>query len=191
MGETSGYEIIIGHGEIKDSGFTTLPESEDIEIPFWNKTKSEEVTLTMNAPEECIYNLTWMSMSNIIKGVLTPKSIIHNRKNDSYIVIWKWGEKTTVKPMPGELSSPYAAFTAALAKLIYGSNSQVNKVVGMTIEPGKRGEKNITLAEKMKVAKEESRRERFSKMVKEMVERREKERTDPQNIINHYLGEGE
>lgn len=125
------------------------------------------------------------------KPIFTPKSIIHNMKDDSYIVIWKSGEKTVVHPMPGELSSPYGAFTAALAKYIFGSNSQVNKVVGMTIEPGKRGEKNITLAEKMKVAKEESRRERFSKMVKEMVEKREKERTDPQNIINHYLGEGE
>lgn len=153
MGEKSEYEIKSGYGEIKDSGFTTLPETEDIEIPFCGKLKSDDVTLTMNVPEECIYDLLWKSMSNTVKIALTPKSIIHNRKNDSYIVIWKWGEKTTVKPMPGELSSPYAAFTAALAKLVFGSNSQVNKIVGMTIEPGKRGEKNLTLAEKIKAAK--------------------------------------
>ena len=153
MGEKSEYEIKWCYDDTISNGLTTLPEPANIKIPFCDKPKSEDVTLTMNATEECIHDLLWKSMSDTIKRVLTPKNIIHNRKNDSYIVIWKWGEKTTVKPMPGELSSPYAAFTAALAKLIYGSNSQVNKIVGMTIEPGKRGEKNLTLTEKIKAAK--------------------------------------
>ena len=70
-----------------------------------------------------------------------PEHIIHNRKTGETIVIWKDGDRTTVKPMEGmsdsEMSS-YTAFCACLAKRIYGNNSQVNRIVEMTVEPEKR-----------------------------------------------------
>ena len=40
-----------------------------------------------------------------------------------------------VRPLLSDRKSPYSAFTAALAKKIYGNNSQVNKIVSMTEEP--------------------------------------------------------
>ena len=123
----------------------------------------DEFSITANVSEEDLIRILWISDKNMIKDLLTPKSIIHNRKDDSYIVIWKWGEKTIVRPMSGELSSPYSAFTAALAQIVFGSNSQVNKIVGMTIEPGKRGEKVLTLGEKVKLAKKEMKRIRREK----------------------------
>lgn len=117
-----------------------------------------EFFITADVSEEDLIHILWDTKKDLVKDLLTPKSIIHNRRDDSYIVIWKWGEKTIVRPMSGELSSPYAAFTAALAQIVFGSNSQVNKVVGMTIEPGKRGEKVLTLGEKVKLAKKEMKR---------------------------------
>lgn len=74
----------------------------------------------------------------VVEREFTPKHIIHNRKTDETIVIWKDGTRTTVKPMMGVPHSPYSAFTAALAKKVYGSNTKVNKIVGMTCEPEKR-----------------------------------------------------
>lgn len=70
--------------------------------------------------------------------VLTPKSIIHNRKTGETIVIWRDGKKTTVTPRPGTEESPYFAFVSALAKKVYGSNSKVNRIVDKTFEPTKR-----------------------------------------------------
>lgn len=122
-----------------------------------------EFFITADVTEEDLIHILWDTKKDLVKDLLTPRSIIHNRKDDSYIVIWKWGEKTIVRPMSGELSSPYAAFTAALAEIIFGSNSQVNKIVGMTIEPGKRGEKVLTLGEKVKLAKKEMKRIRQEK----------------------------
>lgn len=45
------------------------------------------------------------------------------------IVFWKDGTKTVVKTMEGETFNPYHGFTAALAKKIFGSSTQVNKLV--------------------------------------------------------------
>ena len=39
--------------------------------------------------------------------------------------------------MPGTADSTYNAFTAALAKRVYGSNSAVNRLVATVIEPEK------------------------------------------------------
>ena len=132
----------------------TITISKDMMI---NPSK-EFSSFTVSIDEETITNILWETIRITAKKILTPKQIIHNKKDDSYIVIWKWGEKTIVRPMSGELSSPYAAFTAALAQIVLGSNSQVNKVVGMTIEPGKKGEKVLTLGEKVKLAKKEMKR---------------------------------
>lgn len=106
--------------------------------------KQEEVTLSTKMNSTGFYALMWMIEQKMIKDILTPKHIFHNRKTTETIVLWKDGTKTVVKPMEGtpecEMSS-YSAFTAALAKRIFGSNTQVNKIVSMTTEPVKRKEK--------------------------------------------------
>lgn len=106
--------------------------------------KQEEVTLSAKINSTAFYAMMWMVEKKMIKDILTPKHIFHNRKTAETIVIWKDGTKTVVKPMEGtpesEMSS-YTAFTAALAKKLYGSNTQVNKVVSMTKEPVTKTEK--------------------------------------------------
>lgn len=92
----------------------------------------------VDVSEQDFCKLMWDLYGDQIKRTLTPHRIIHNRKTDETIVIWKDDTKTKVKLMEGEKSSPYTAYTAALAKRIYGSNTQVSKIVGMTIEPEKR-----------------------------------------------------
>ena len=72
-----------------------------------------------------------------VDAVYVPSKIIRNRKTGGLIVLWKDGEKTEVKPMPGTEDSVYTAFTAALAKRVYGSNSAVNRLVATVIEPVK------------------------------------------------------
>lgn len=62
-------------------------------------------------------------------AVFTPKHIYINWKTNETIVIWGDGTKTVVKASDDEFFSPYHAFTAALAKKIFGNNTQVNRIV--------------------------------------------------------------
>ncbi len=57
------------------------------------------------------------------------------------VVLWRDGTKTVVERAEGEPDSAYAAFTAALAIKIYGSNSRVRKIVETTEEPQKKKKK--------------------------------------------------
>ena len=68
--------------------------------------------------------------ASVIKGgtiIPQPKRII--RSGEYTTVLWKDGTKTIVKRMPGSEDSDYAAFTAALAKKVYGTNSKVERIV--------------------------------------------------------------
>lgn len=56
------------------------------------------------------------------------------RNGKATIVFWDDGTKTIVKCEDGDRQDPYTAFTAALAKKIYGSNSRVKKIVNKTEE---------------------------------------------------------
>ncbi len=71
----------------------------------------------------------------LLADIYTPEHIIHNWKTDETIVIWKDDMKTKVKLAEDEAPNPYVAFTAALAKRIFGSNSRIKKIVAMTEEP--------------------------------------------------------
>lgn len=57
------------------------------------------------------------------------------------IVFWLDGTKTIVRCKAGTEFNVYHAFTAALAKKIYGSNSQVNKVIKRKMQIQKKGVK--------------------------------------------------
>lgn len=58
---------------------------------------------------------------------LTPKRIIRN--GPATIVFWADDTKTIVKCAPDEEDNAYAAFTAALAIKIFGSNSGLKKLI--------------------------------------------------------------
>ena len=73
---------------------------------------------------------------------ITPEKIF--RCGNATTVIWKDGTKTTVKLMPGAEDSDYGAFTAALAKKIYGGNSKVMKYAGMVQRVKSKAEKKAT-----------------------------------------------
>lgn len=57
----------------------------------------------------------------------TPKRIM--RSGPATIVFWEDGTKTIVKRAPDEPDNEYAAFTAAMAVKIFGSNSKVKKII--------------------------------------------------------------
>lgn len=56
-----------------------------------------------------------------------PECILKN--GPATIVFWKDGTKTIVKRKKGEKEDPYYAFTAALAKKIYGNNSRIKGIL--------------------------------------------------------------
>lgn len=56
-----------------------------------------------------------------------PDKVIKN--GPALVVFWCDGTKTIVKRKKGEKDDLYHAFCAALAKKIYGSNSQIHKMV--------------------------------------------------------------
>lgn len=56
-----------------------------------------------------------------------PKKIIRN--NRTTIVLWEDGTKTIVRCEPHKRYDAYEAFTAALAKKIYGNNTRLKKMI--------------------------------------------------------------
>lgn len=65
------------------------------------------------------------------------------RSGDAMIVFWDDGDKTVVKRAADEKDSDYAAFTAALGKKIYGSNSKLTRFIKSHIEYQEKKENNI------------------------------------------------
>lgn len=75
---------------------------------------------------------------------LIPKKIIHN--GPATIVYWEDGEKTVVKLMEGDTYDEYAAFTAALAKKIFGSTGYAKRwMKDVTVEQKEKETENISL----------------------------------------------
>lgn len=123
---------------------TVTNPTNPVTVPL--STEPVEFTATINdsSSVKAVRRLIMDTLAESTKICYTPEHIFHNRKTAETIVIWKDGSKTIVKPMdgmPDSEMSHYAAFTAALAKKIFGSNTQVNKIVGMTKEPVKRQKK--------------------------------------------------
>jgi hypothetical protein len=78
------------------------------------------------------------------------------RCGDATTVIWKDGTKTTVKLMPGAEDSDYGAFTAALAKKIYGGNGKVMRYAGMVQRVKSKAEKKAERKAKHNAEAEDS-----------------------------------
>lgn len=69
----------------------------------------------------------------------TPKRIIVNGR--ATIVYWEDGTKTVVKCMKCTTPDVYSGFTAALAKRVYGSNTQIKKFLKEKVEIQEKGRK--------------------------------------------------
>lgn len=68
-----------------------------------------------------------------------PAKILKSGK--ATIVFWEDGTKTVVRCAKDEIPDDYDAFTAALAKKVYGSNTHVKKMIkAVTAEQKKKGE---------------------------------------------------
>ena len=88
------------------------------------------------------------------KVMSEPKKII--RSGEYTTVLWMDGTKTIVKRMPGSEDSDYAAFTAALAKKVYGTNSKVERIVAKTERVKTKAEKKAEKKAKHKAESEKS-----------------------------------
>ena len=89
-----------------------------------------------------------------LKG-LEPKKII--KSADRTIVFWKDDTKTIVKRSDDTEDDLYSAFCAALAIKIYGSNSQVKKILRTKVEV-------VPLSDRLKKKKEEANRKLNEKL---------------------------
>lgn len=73
-----------------------------------------------------IYDKYAEEIANAVLSI-DPERIL--KSGDRTIVFWADGTKTIVKRCVDEPDSEYTAYTAALAKKIYGSNSQIRKML--------------------------------------------------------------
>ena len=81
-----------------------------------------------------------------LKAIVKPTPVIPEPtrillSGNRTIVFWNDGTKTIVKQSPTEQYSVYAAFTAALAIKLYGSNSKLKKILREKVEVQKTKEK--------------------------------------------------
>lgn len=84
--------------------------------------------------------------ARINSSFYTPRKIIFN--DPVSVVFWQDGTKTIVRRTKGEKFNKYTAFTAALAKKIFGNNTRVNAIVKSGID-----QKEKDAAKKAKMAK--------------------------------------
>lgn len=130
----------------------TQQKSFDSDAEFWrNLAESHSVGYRMNLPSDLFRMMNAMDDINGQKkpdrkpfDSLIPKRIQKN--GPAMIVFWRDGTKTIVRRGDGDPDSDYAAFTAALGIKVFGSNSQLKKIVSMveTQKPKKQKEQKAT-----------------------------------------------
>ena len=92
-----------------------------------NLTEDEDLQHMIEFAEKAAYE-AGKSMGVAQFGeAICPKRII--RCGPATIVFWLDGEKTVVKRSPGEEDSLYAAYCAALAIRVHGSNSALKRMI--------------------------------------------------------------
>lgn len=120
--------------------------------------------------KEIFVGTRW-SIMDMFSPILIPKKII--KSGDRTIVFWKDNTKTIVKRSDDTPDDLYSAFTAALAIKIYGSNSQVKKILRMAdIQP---------MSDRMR--KKEA--EEYKRQLEACEARKEAER--PQKILEQFI----
>lgn len=87
----------------------------------------------MSIPKIEIWGLiTGITDADKQRNPYIPSRILVSRDWITTVVFWQDGTKTIVKLADDEKYSPYAAFTAALAIKVLGSNSAVKRIVKRT-----------------------------------------------------------
>ena len=120
-----------------------------------------------------IYELTFKYCDNESSyNFFTPKKII--KSADKTIVFWDDGTKTIVRRSEDTPDDVYSAFTAAVAERIYGSNSQIKKILRTKVEV-------IPLSDRIKKKEAEAyKRQLEARKTKEETER-------PQKILEQFI----
>ena len=126
-----------------------IVDSYSIKGDRYNVMTGMTVNLVSKSPTELLINKelvnhAFRNVSEIGFGSPMPVPEKIFRCGDATTVIWKDGTKTTVKLIPGAEDSDYGAFTAALAKKIYGNNSKVMRYAGMVQRVKSKAEKKAT-----------------------------------------------
>ena len=138
-----------------------IVDSYSLKSDKYNVMTGMTVNLVSESPTELLINKELVShayrnVSEIGFGSPMPVPEKIFRCGDVTTVIWKDGTKTIVKLMPGEDDSDYGAFTAALAKKIYGNNSKVMRYAGMVQRVKSKAEKKAEKKAKHKAESENS-----------------------------------
>lgn len=101
------------------------------------KQPIEDVTTNLGGDIEQIKRLAYLVGRSIGQAENRWKQIWPDRvliSGNRTIVFWADGTKTIVKRSDDENDSIYAAYTAALAIKIYGSNSKLKKIIADRME---------------------------------------------------------
>ncbi len=109
------------------------------------KVVNGEITLTSTPFENSSVELdfTYDSFTSMMhkEREYKPQKIIKNPVKCATTVKWEDGTYTTVKCSPDDPEDDYAAFTAALAIKVYGSNSAIKRMMNKKTETLKKKEK--------------------------------------------------
>ena len=121
---------IVTDSAIGETQVTVRVDFEPLETPILVVVNPDKIYKEVSKPEtvkKVDNGLTWYCKCNFNPYDYTPKRIIYN--NPATIVFWRDGTKTVVKKNEKEKYNSYNAFCAALAKKIFGTNSEVNRIV--------------------------------------------------------------
>lgn len=126
-----------------------IVDSYSIKSDRYNVMTGMTINFVSNSPTELLINKAFVNQAhrNVSEiGFGSPMPVPEKifRCGNATTVIWNDGTKTTVKLMPGADDSDYGAFTAALAKKIYGGNGKVMKYAGMVQRVKSKAEKKAT-----------------------------------------------
>ena len=95
----------------------------------------------VGAEADVVYMLSSDAMGNMLSANCKPIPDRILKSGNRTIVFWVDGTKTMVKRADDEPESEYAAFTAAYAKKVFGSNSKIRKVIKKLTEVQERKKK--------------------------------------------------
>ena len=121
----------MGEKNEQDVKFYDVKTGAEIKQPI------EDVTTTLDDQTEQVKRLAYLIGKSFGHAVNRWKQIWPDRilvSGNRTIVFWADGTKTIVKRADDENDSIYAAYTAALAIKIYGSNSKLKKIIADRME---------------------------------------------------------
>lgn len=104
----------------------------DYTISWIKETFGDNKEGEKEMPPKNKYDLTLTIEKFDLKGLFTPVKIIVNFP--ATIVFWSDKTKTVVKCAENDSVDIYDAFTAALAKKIFGSNHRIQKMIEKVVE---------------------------------------------------------